>query len=117
MVMANPNDQTLTSLRSLCEAGALYVITPIHLCQPGGLHWEKMNAEQRAACEQAVATKQVPPLSSPYHFDRRAVTRIDGPDDKGRVRGFASDGSYTEGYPAGVLKRLAETMLAEKPKV
>lgn len=113
--MTTEVDQTLTTLRSLCDAGALYIITPIHLCQPGGLHAEKMTEEQRAVCERAIAGKTITSLYSPYHFERRLVTRIEGPDDKGRVRGFADDGSYTEGYPPAVLKRLTQTMLADKP--
>lgn len=116
MVSVDSTEQTLASLRALCDAGALYVITPLHLCQPGGLHLEKMTPEQVAICERSIADRAMPPLLSPYHFERRQVVRIEGPDGKGRYAGYTDDGSFTMGYPAALLKRLTQTMLAEKPE-
>lgn len=102
---------TLTTLQAMCAQGALYLITPHHLCDEARPISAKMSAEQQAACE-TWAKGSGYSLYDPRHFERRQVTRIEGPDEKGMVRGYAEDGSFTAGTPAAVLKRLMETALS-----
>jgi len=50
-------------------------------------------------------------LRDPSVFVVARVTRIEGPDSRGRVRAYSDAGDYVEGYPVDVLARVSEARL------
>lgn len=95
-------EEALELLRAREAAGRLKIITPI------------VRAEFRAELAPddrrnpiLVARDEVD-LKDPGVFEWRDVVSVEGPTEKGRYVAHAADGSYTEGYPLALLKRLSE---------
>jgi hypothetical protein len=98
------NEQALALLEiAIHERGALQVLTNAHLC---GVYTPKTSEEQEACALHAY------PLTDPRHFLRLDVVHVTEPTEKGVIRAYAEDGSYTQGYPVDVFRRLREAAVA-----
>lgn len=125
--MATSNEQAMAMLQALLPIpGALQFITIYHRCGTDAVrsrfpgHAERlykvpMLATSDAAFDQArteACDAYKYPITDPRHNELQQVVRIEGPDDKGRIKAFSAEGSYCEGYPVDVLARLQEAAAA-----
>jgi len=90
-------------LALLAVPGALRDITSEHACGAG-------THEGAPGFDKEVCDAFEHKLNDPLHFVIHDVVRIEGPDEKGRVKSFtADDVDWRYGYPEDVLGALRQT--------
>lgn len=113
------DQQAVKALKALMDAGQLKIITSEiadHLKDlsglkraghdPAALKASKDRAERRLFM--LAPPMEGAGMKDPNTHVLRVVTRLDGPNERGNYRAYTDDGSYCEGAPDALLRRLQE---------